>query len=150
MLILVNNIRGECLLIARSLNALAVTIAGDIYFRNGAYRPESEEGRKLLAHELTHVAQYREGNTNKNTAKQELEDEAAAAEGIEAYDDDPVEEIEVDGAVFCLRRSEMQEVIDDAVLGVEKWFERQKTALEEEQYLKLLCAYDEWKKGRAY
>ena len=29
----------------------------DIFFRNGAYRPETEEGRKILAHELTHVAQ---------------------------------------------------------------------------------------------
>ena len=29
----------------RSLNALAITIGNDIYFRNGAYKPETEEGR---------------------------------------------------------------------------------------------------------
>ena len=31
----------------RSLNALAITIGMDIFFRNGAYRPETEEGRRM-------------------------------------------------------------------------------------------------------
>lgn len=50
---------------ARSFNALAVTIANEIYFRNGAYDPASEEGRKILAHELTHIGQYTEKKDNK-------------------------------------------------------------------------------------
>ncbi|MBR1616165.1 MAG: DUF4157 domain-containing protein, partial [Treponema sp.] len=37
--------------------AYAVVILGDVYFRRGKFQPESEEGRKLLTHELTHVAQ---------------------------------------------------------------------------------------------
>src|SRR5258708_5846183 len=39
------------------LNALAFTHGMDIYFNEGRYNPESEEGKLLLAHELTHVAQ---------------------------------------------------------------------------------------------
>ncbi len=41
----------------RSLNARAFTVGQDIYFRQGAYSPGSSDGRKLLAHELTHVVQ---------------------------------------------------------------------------------------------
>lgn len=41
----------------RSLNARAFTTGKDIYFKSGEYQPESPEGQKLLAHELTHVVQ---------------------------------------------------------------------------------------------
>ena len=40
-----------------ALNAQAFTRGRDIYFAQGEYRPESTEGKKLLAHEITHVAQ---------------------------------------------------------------------------------------------
>jgi hypothetical protein len=42
---------------ARHLQAHAYTVGRDIYFNSGQYAPESFEGRKLLAHELTHVVQ---------------------------------------------------------------------------------------------
>jgi hypothetical protein len=42
---------------ARSVNALAYTVGQDVVFGAGQYRPESADGRKLLAHELTHVVQ---------------------------------------------------------------------------------------------
>lgn len=41
----------------RSLNSRAFTTGKDIYFKSGEYQPESPEGQKLLAHELTHVIQ---------------------------------------------------------------------------------------------
>lgn len=41
----------------RDLNARAFTYGADIYFNAGMYSPTSSAGRKLLAHELTHVAQ---------------------------------------------------------------------------------------------
>ena len=41
----------------RAVNAVAFTTGRDIFFSNGAYRPESSAGRELLAHELTHVVQ---------------------------------------------------------------------------------------------
>ncbi len=42
---------------ANSINARAFTRGNDIAFAPGEYRPESIEGRRLLAHELTHVMQ---------------------------------------------------------------------------------------------
>ena len=42
---------------ARSVNARAVTLGRDIIFGAGQYQPRTYEGRRLLAHELTHVVQ---------------------------------------------------------------------------------------------
>ena len=42
-------------------NALAVTIGNDIYFKDGAFSLDTEEGQKLLAHELQHVVQASNG-----------------------------------------------------------------------------------------
>ncbi|MEZ2336713.1 DUF4157 domain-containing protein [Mucilaginibacter sp. RCC_168] len=42
---------------AESINALAYTTGNDIVFNNGQYSPESDGGKKLMAHELTHVLQ---------------------------------------------------------------------------------------------
>jgi hypothetical protein len=42
---------------ARQVNALAYTVGRHIAFDSSAVAPESHAGRKLLAHELTHVAQ---------------------------------------------------------------------------------------------
>ncbi|GAB3777832.1 hypothetical protein GCM10028796_57430 [Ramlibacter monticola] len=46
---------------ANALSARAFTHGEHIAFAEGAYRPETTEGRRLLAHELTHVAQQRGG-----------------------------------------------------------------------------------------
>lgn len=42
---------------ARSVNALAYTVGRDVVFGAGQYAPQSFEGGKLLAHELTHTVQ---------------------------------------------------------------------------------------------
>jgi hypothetical protein len=42
---------------AGALDARAFTRGNDIVFAAGEYRPESKEGRKLIAHELSHVVQ---------------------------------------------------------------------------------------------
>jgi hypothetical protein len=42
---------------ARSLRAKAFTVGDHIVFGAGQYRPATREGRRLLAHELTHVVQ---------------------------------------------------------------------------------------------
>jgi hypothetical protein len=44
---------------AQAIRARAYTIGRDIVFGAGEYAPGSHEGRKLLAHELAHVAQTR-------------------------------------------------------------------------------------------
>jgi len=42
---------------ARAINALAFTYANHIFFNTGQYSTNSDSGKKLLAHELTHVIQ---------------------------------------------------------------------------------------------
>lgn len=42
---------------ARAVNAQAYTVGHDIVFDAGRYAPHSRQGQRLLAHELTHVAQ---------------------------------------------------------------------------------------------
>ena len=48
----------------RELKAQAFTHGQDVYFGAGKYSPESKEGKRLLAHELTHVVQ--QNNTNRD------------------------------------------------------------------------------------
>jgi len=43
--------------LSRELSAEAFTTGNDIFFREGAYQPNTDEGKKLVAHELTHVVQ---------------------------------------------------------------------------------------------
>lgn len=42
---------------AQSINALAYTSGNNIVFNSGQYKPETDSGKRLLAHELTHVVQ---------------------------------------------------------------------------------------------
>jgi hypothetical protein len=46
---------------ARSVNALAYTVGRDVVFAAQQYQPATAVGRRLLAHELTHVAQQQDG-----------------------------------------------------------------------------------------
>ncbi len=51
---------------AKDLNAKAYTVKNNIVFNEGQYNPESTEGKRLMAHELTHVVQ--QGSTKKEMA----------------------------------------------------------------------------------
>src|SRR6185436_15368584 len=46
---------------ARSLDARAYTVGGDIVFNDGEYAPGSGAGQELVAHELAHVVQQGTG-----------------------------------------------------------------------------------------
>jgi hypothetical protein len=48
---------------ARSVNARAYTVGRDVVFGDAGYAPGSSEGRKLLAHELTHTIQQGASNS---------------------------------------------------------------------------------------
>jgi ketosteroid isomerase-like protein len=43
------------------MHARAFTVGQDLFFREGAFDPGTDSGKRLLAHELTHVAQQRSG-----------------------------------------------------------------------------------------
>jgi len=45
---------------SHSLRARAFTVGNDIFFDREQYQPDSAQGRRLLAHELAHVAQQRQ------------------------------------------------------------------------------------------
>ncbi len=47
----------ESIQMNQHLGARAFTHGNDIYFNNGEFSPDNNEGKRLLAHELTHVAQ---------------------------------------------------------------------------------------------
>jgi Domain of unknown function (DUF4157) len=50
----------EAAQISKQVNANALTYGKDIFFDTGKFDPKSREGKKLLAHELTHVLQQEE------------------------------------------------------------------------------------------
>lgn len=52
---------GEAHALNEQLNAKAFTTGPDIFFRGGAYSPQSSAGQELIAHELTHVVQQASG-----------------------------------------------------------------------------------------
>ena len=47
--------------VSREVNAHAFTLGQDIVFGSGQYQPTTSEGRRLLAHELTHMLQQHGG-----------------------------------------------------------------------------------------
>jgi hypothetical protein len=63
---------------AKAIHAKAYTLGNHIVFAEGQYQPDTYEGKKLLAHELTHVVQqqygaalYRQGDETNEPATEE-------------------------------------------------------------------------------
>ena len=46
---------------AAAVQAKAYTVGNEVVFNSGAYQPDNADGRRTLAHELTHVVQQRSG-----------------------------------------------------------------------------------------
>jgi hypothetical protein len=91
---------GEAGTLARSLQSTAFTHGTDVYFAPGAYRPGTEGGRRLIAHELSHVVHQRTG-----------EDRAAGGVLSVGRANDPAEaaaDRSADIAMSALRRSTAQ------------------------------------------
>ena len=59
---------------AQSINARAFTLGRDVVFNKGEYSPDSERGKRLLAHELTHVMQQAGGGRLPHIQRQEEEE----------------------------------------------------------------------------
>ena len=56
--------------LSQQLGAKAFTTGSDVFFREDAYQPESESGKRLLAHELTHVVQQKGGQLHSDVQGQ--------------------------------------------------------------------------------
>ena len=77
---------GEAIQLSRDLNAKAFTVGNDIYFNRGAYNPGLVDGKKLLAHELTHTIQ--QGGTQSkvfNRTHNEVIQRASFWEGVSRF-----------------------------------------------------------------
>lgn len=61
---------------AQSINARAYTMGRNITFAKGQYQPGSTQGKKLLAHELTHVVQ--QGESGRAIQRQPAEENTTA------------------------------------------------------------------------
>ena len=93
---------GEAVQMNRELNAQAFTHGQDIYLGAGQYDPGTTAGKRLLAHELTHVVQQSGGGNNRisrwggpgdTTSHVELTEDCFEAMGDEkaAYSDEAQE-----------------------------------------------------------
>jgi hypothetical protein len=60
---------------AQNLGAEAFTTGRDIFFGEGKYNPNSTQGKRLLAHELTHTIQQGEGQPSSETIHRQAEEE---------------------------------------------------------------------------
>jgi len=64
--------------LSQKLNAEAFTTGRDIFFREGAYQPDSASGKGLIAHELTHVVQQEAPVVQRNALEPTTTTEAEA------------------------------------------------------------------------
>ena len=69
----------EAVQAARHVNATAFTVGHDVFLGANAPSPQSKDGWRLLAHELTHVVQQRGGGAGPAEAGLNAEQEADAA-----------------------------------------------------------------------
>jgi len=74
----------EANILNQHLSAEAFTTGQDIFFRQGTYQPNSESGKGLLAHELTHVVQQRAVPILQSQADQDIS-AGSTTEDEEAY-----------------------------------------------------------------
>ncbi len=126
---------------ARSFHALALVVGTDIYFRSGAYKPETEEGRKTIAHELTHVAQHKNRPLADNRTKEELEAEAEEAEKKEGREEASYVLLRVGRREYKVRKSEAERLDAYTELEVREWVEREKNMMPDKEYARLVKAY---------
>jgi len=125
----------------RSMDTLAIATACGIFFRDNKFNTATEEGRKLLAHELTHMSQFENPGFEDI---EELEREAEKEERIEINESDPTEVVEFNGITYYLRKSQQKKIVYMVADKVIKWIEEQKILTEEDEYLKLLIAFNDY------
>ncbi len=58
---------GHAQRVAEGFDAKAVTRGSDIFFGPGQFRPQTRQGLELLAHEMAHVKDFKQGNAHKGS-----------------------------------------------------------------------------------
>jgi hypothetical protein len=100
---------------SRQLKAEAFTTGRDIFFKEGTYQPDSENGQKLIAHELTHVVQ--QGEAVQQIQKKDG-DQKVALPGLKAMSPTvpALTDLTVTRAEMMIKAGKKQEAID-IILG---------------------------------
>ena len=133
----------EANLLNQQLSAKAFTTARDIFFRQGEYSPGSGTGKKLIAHELTHVVQQ-EGNKSLkrqakvNEEKLQMNDVPISIQRMKGFDKEQDQILEPwDGGHAILVRTDADNpvigyVTEDAlgVLGKKRTTKEQEESIE--------------------
>ena len=127
----------------RSNGLIAFALANKIYIQTNKYKPETEEGRALLAHELTHVQQYSEKRINNQISKDELEKEAEDSEKAVYRNPDSLEELRIDNRIIRIRKSQKKRLLHEIENEYMRWLEWQEYELNSQDYLKLLVGVKE-------
>jgi hypothetical protein len=76
---------------AREVGARAFTVGSDVAFANGEWRPDTSDGRRLLAHELTHTVQQGTADRAPGLPAGRLQRQQGGAEEKEWYMLEPPE-----------------------------------------------------------
>jgi len=117
--------------LALLFNAFALVFGNDIFFRNGAYKPETEEGRKT-----------------KNSDVELLEKEAEYVESQVEYDADGKKPYVIGNKVYYLEEAQIEQVEAMIDRKMDNWVKEQEIIRGEEEYLKILYKYKEWKEEK--
>ena len=129
--------------LARSYHANALTIGAAIYFRNGAYKPETEEGRKTLAHELTHIQQNTEDNLSGQKTVEDLEKEAESMEQIADSIQPKYRYLNYNGRQIKVSEAQYKKLMEQVKEKIEYEIENNTMHLNDEDYLQFLIRYEE-------
>lgn len=128
--------------LARSYHANALVIGTAIYFRNGAYKPETEDGRKILAHELTHVKQNLEDILEGQKTVRELEAEAEQIEKQTVSVQKDYRYLNYDGNRIRVNKNLYTKIMEMVKENIESKIEHNLMHLKEEDYFKFLLTYE--------
>ena len=111
---------------AKAVNARAFTIGRDVVFGVGEYSPTTTSGRKLLAHELTHVLQQERRRQPEDGVKMMRQEDVPSTEDLNA------EIIELKSRLADLRKREVREGVNlDETIQVEELLASKETLLRE-------------------
>ncbi|MBR1615234.1 MAG: DUF4157 domain-containing protein [Treponema sp.] len=125
---------------------LAFVLLDDIHIMPGHYKPESEEGRKLLTHELTHVAQNKNKEFVDHRTRKELEEEAEFNERTAESIQDPLVTRTIRGEEVTLPASRWHEVSTEVLdVLVPEWVDYERFKRSPEGYELLKRKYAHWK-----
>lgn len=123
---------------ARSVNAHAYTVGNDVVFQRDRYAPGTDEGREMLAHELTHVVQQRSGPVDGTPApggirvsdpSDRFEREATST--AEQLRSEPTPTAAPQPAPATVQRQEEEQPEEESVQGA--WVQRQEAGEEEQE-----------------